>query len=140
MESNWIYDGSRPFQSMVAESKRREEATMGESILWDGTPMTDETPIDMLELTVRSANALKGAEIMTVGEIRKRTDKELLREPNLGKISLREIRSITGPHTHQEKRNAPYYADQILSERVTAVETTLASIARLLEKYTKSAP
>ena len=47
--------------------------------------------IDDLELTVRSTNCLKAEEIYTIGELIKWKERELLKTPNLGKKSLREI-------------------------------------------------
>jgi chromosome segregation ATPase len=47
--------------------------------------------IDDLELTVRSMNCLKAEGIYTVGELIKWKERELLKTPNLGKKSLREI-------------------------------------------------
>ena len=49
-------------------------------------------PVDDLELTVRSANCLKAEDIYTVEDLIKRTGVELLKTPNLGKKSLREIK------------------------------------------------
>jgi DNA-directed RNA polymerase alpha subunit len=52
------------------------------------------TPIDELELSVRSYNALSHDSIRTVGDLITKTTSELLRTPNLGKVSLREIEQI----------------------------------------------
>jgi len=50
--------------------------------------------IDDLELTVRSMNCLKAEGIYTVGELIKWKERELLKTPNLGKKSLREIKEV----------------------------------------------
>ncbi|HON56716.1 MAG TPA: DNA-directed RNA polymerase subunit alpha [bacterium] len=50
------------------------------------------TPIDELELTVRSANCLRDAQIKTIGELALKTEAEMLKTRNFGKKSLREIR------------------------------------------------
>ena len=50
--------------------------------------------IDDLELTVRSTNCLKAEEIYTIGELIKWKERELLKTPNLGKKSLREIKEV----------------------------------------------
>lgn len=49
-------------------------------------------PIDALDLTVRSANCLKGENIWYIGQLVQRTETELLYMPNLGRKNLNEIR------------------------------------------------
>lgn len=49
-------------------------------------------PIDDLELTVRSANCLKAANIYYIGDLIQQTETELLKTPNLGRKSLTEIK------------------------------------------------
>lgn len=51
-------------------------------------------PVDDLELTVRSANCLKGENIFFIGDLVKRDEAGLLRTPNLGKKSLNEIKTV----------------------------------------------
>ena len=51
-------------------------------------------PVDDLELTVRSANCLKGENIFLIGDLVTREEADLLRTPNLGKKSLNEIKSV----------------------------------------------
>ena len=51
-------------------------------------------PVDDLELTVRSANCLKAENIYYIGDLVQRTEVELLKTPNLGKISLTEIKDV----------------------------------------------
>lgn len=50
------------------------------------------TPVDELELSVRSANCLKAANLKTLGELVIRTDQEMLKYRNFGKKSLQEIK------------------------------------------------
>ncbi|MCK4739043.1 MAG: DNA-directed RNA polymerase subunit alpha [Deltaproteobacteria bacterium] len=50
--------------------------------------------VDELELSVRSANCLKNADIKYIGEMVKRTDQEMLRTKNFGRKSLNEIKAI----------------------------------------------
>ena len=52
------------------------------------------SPVDDLELTVRSANCLKAESIYYVGDLIQRTEVELLKTPNLGKKSLTEIKAV----------------------------------------------
>ena len=47
--------------------------------------------IDELELTVRTSNCLKEAKIHTVGQLEQWTKNELMRLPNLGRKSLKEV-------------------------------------------------
>jgi DNA-directed RNA polymerase subunit alpha len=47
-------------------------------------------PVDDLELTVRSANCLKAENIFYIGDLIQRTEVELLKTPNLGKIFNRD--------------------------------------------------
>lgn len=56
------------------------------------------TPIDSLELTVRSANCLKAENIYYIGDLIQRTEVELLKTPNLGKKSLTEIKDVLASH------------------------------------------
>lgn len=51
-------------------------------------------PVDDLELTVRSANCLKGESIHFIGDLVQRDETSLLRTPNLGKKSLNEIKTV----------------------------------------------
>ncbi|MDR1786370.1 MAG: DNA-directed RNA polymerase subunit alpha [Spirochaetaceae bacterium] len=50
------------------------------------------TSIDELELSVRPSNCFKNANIKTLGELTRFTEEDLARFPNLGKISLEEIK------------------------------------------------
>ena len=51
-----------------------------------------EKPVSEMELTVRAANCLKGAEIGTIGELVTKTEAEMLKYRNFGKKSLEEIK------------------------------------------------
>ena len=50
--------------------------------------------VSELELSVRSANCLKIAEIHTIGDLVQKTEAEMLKYPNFGKKSLSEIKEI----------------------------------------------
>jgi len=50
--------------------------------------------VDELELSVRSYNCLKNANIRTIGELVQKTDAEMLKTRNFGKKSLNEIKFI----------------------------------------------
>ena len=50
-----------------------------------------ETPIEELELSVRSFNCLKRSGISTVGDLTKKTENDMMKVKNLGKKSLDEV-------------------------------------------------
>src|SRR5207247_2412937 len=49
-----------------------------------------------LELSVRSYNCLKNADIKTIGELVQKTEAEMLKTKNFGRKSLNEIKEILG--------------------------------------------
>ena len=51
-----------------------------------------ETPVEELELSVRSSNCLKNANIRTIGDLTRRTEEEIVKTRNFGKKSLQEIK------------------------------------------------
>ncbi len=51
-------------------------------------------PVEDLELSVRSANCLKNANIHFIGELVQRTDQEMLKTKNFGRKSLNEIKTL----------------------------------------------
>lgn len=50
--------------------------------------------VEELELTVRSANCLKAANIKTIGDLIQKTEAEMLETKNFGRKSLKEIKDI----------------------------------------------
>jgi DNA-directed RNA polymerase subunit alpha len=50
--------------------------------------------VDELELSVRSYNCLKNANIQTIGELVQKSEAEMLRTKNFGRKSLNEIKEI----------------------------------------------
>lgn len=52
--------------------------------------------VDELELSVRSANCLKNANIRLIGELVQKTEAEMLKTKNFGRKSLNEIKEILG--------------------------------------------
>jgi len=50
------------------------------------------TPVEELELSVRSSNCLKNANIKTIGELTRKTEDDIARTRNFGKKSLQEIK------------------------------------------------
>ena len=51
-----------------------------------------DTPVEELDLTVRSSNCLKNAGIKTIGDLAKKTEDEIGKTRNFGKKSLSEIK------------------------------------------------
>ncbi len=52
--------------------------------------------VEELELSVRSYNCLKNANIQTIGELVQKSEAEMLRTKNFGRKSLNEIKEILG--------------------------------------------
>ena len=50
--------------------------------------------VDEMELSVRSANCLKNADIKYIGELVQKTEQEMLRTKNFGRKSLNEIKEM----------------------------------------------
>ena len=74
---------------MVAEEIVSEEAE--EDGIDEELAAKLATPIEALDLTVRSSNCLESTPITTVGELAKMTEADLLKIRSFGKTSLREI-------------------------------------------------
>jgi DNA-directed RNA polymerase subunit alpha len=51
-----------------------------------------DTPVEELELSVRSFNCLKSANIRTIGDLTRKTEEEIAKTRNFGKKSLQEIK------------------------------------------------
>jgi DNA-directed RNA polymerase subunit alpha len=51
-----------------------------------------DTPVEELELSVRSSNCLRNANIRTIGDLTRKTEDEITKTRNFGKKSLQEIR------------------------------------------------
>ncbi|OGQ58525.1 MAG: DNA-directed RNA polymerase subunit alpha [Deltaproteobacteria bacterium RIFCSPLOWO2_02_FULL_53_8] len=60
------------------------------------TPLNDNLfkTVDELELSVRSANCLKNADIKYIGEMVQKTEQDMLRTKNFGRKSLNEIKEL----------------------------------------------
>ncbi len=53
--------------------------------------------VEELELTVRSQNCLKSANIIYIGDLVRRTEAEMLHTPNFGRKSLAELKEVLAP-------------------------------------------
>lgn len=69
----------------VEEEEAEEEPQFNENLF---------RSVDELELSVRSANCLKNADIRYIGELVQRTEGEMLKTKNFGRKSLNEIKEI----------------------------------------------
>ncbi len=69
----------------IVEEMPRAEAVINENLY---------RSVDELELSVRSANCLKNADIRYIGELVQRTESEMLKTKNFGRKSLNEIKEI----------------------------------------------
>jgi DNA-directed RNA polymerase subunit alpha len=69
----------------MEEEMRVEEVKLNENLY---------RPVSELELSVRSANCLKNANITLIGELVQKTEAEMLKTKNFGRKSLNEIKGI----------------------------------------------
>ena len=74
-----------------------EEMEAGHDGVHDGPQIRNENlnrSVEELELSVRSYNCLKNANIATIGELIQKTEAEMLKTKNFGRKSLNEIKEI----------------------------------------------
>jgi DNA-directed RNA polymerase subunit alpha len=89
-----LADHLRIFSAFETRIEEREEAAAPEV-----DPRLAEMlskPIEELDLSVRSANCLKNANIRTLGDLVQRTEREMLSTKNFGRKSLDEIKDVLG--------------------------------------------
>ena len=81
------------FINFDEENAEPEEESSVES---ETTPLNDNLyrSVEDLELSVRSANCLRNAEIRYIGELVQRTEAEMLKTKNFGRKSLNEIKQL----------------------------------------------
>jgi DNA-directed RNA polymerase subunit alpha len=80
-----------------AESgKAEDESDARPTILSDEINENLYRTVDELELSVRSANCLKNANIRLIGELVQKSEPEMLKTKNFGRKSLNEIKEILG--------------------------------------------
>ncbi|HKJ65957.1 MAG TPA: DNA-directed RNA polymerase subunit alpha [Desulfopila sp.] len=78
------------FDEEAAEPEKSEDEDKDIEPL---NPYLDK-PVEDLELSVRSANCLKNAEIHFIGDLAQKTDQEMLKTKNFGRKSLNEIKAL----------------------------------------------
>jgi DNA-directed RNA polymerase subunit alpha len=72
---------------VIEEPSERAQSQMNEVL---------NRSVEELELSVRSYNCLKNANIQTIGDLVQKTESEMLRTKNFGRKSLNEIKEILG--------------------------------------------
>jgi DNA-directed RNA polymerase subunit alpha len=84
------------FVTMEGETveERPEEKDEGPAVLSAELNENLYRTVDELELSVRSANCLKNANIRLIGELVQKTEQEMLKTKNFGRKSLNEIKEI----------------------------------------------
>jgi DNA-directed RNA polymerase subunit alpha len=72
------------------------EPVIEEEQEWEKVPLNDNLfrTVEDLELSVRSANCLKNADINYIGHLVQRTEAEMLKTKNFGRKSLNEIKHL----------------------------------------------
>ncbi len=79
----------------LREERLAREATAGPMVA--PTPeLPDDTPIERIIFSTRIQNALRAADLKTVGEVREVSDETLISLPDFGKGSLSDLREKLG--------------------------------------------
>ena len=69
--------------------------------------------VEELELSVRSSNCLRAAEIKNIGDLVQKSEPEMLKYRNFGRKSLKEIQDILGEMgLHFGMDISPYYENR----------------------------
>ena len=92
LAADLLGDHLRIFSSFETRGDEAEESSAPEV-----DPRVSEMlakPIEELDLSVRSANCLKNANIRTLGDLVQRTEREMLSTKNFGRKSLDEIKDV----------------------------------------------
>jgi DNA-directed RNA polymerase subunit alpha len=94
--------------SFEEEPQQEEEAAVDEDIVRK-RKLLDKS-VEELELSVRSSNCLRAAEIKTIGELVQKGEAEMLKFRNFGRKSLKEIQDILAEMgLHFGMDVTPYY-------------------------------
>ncbi len=105
-----------------AEESLREEAPPVQSEELSGLDKLLSKSIDELDLSVRSANCLKNANIHTLRDLVRKGEREMLETKNFGKKSLEELLQVLGTLGLQFGMDVPEHApgQAAVAEAVTA--------------------
>jgi DNA-directed RNA polymerase subunit alpha len=79
-----------------AEESMRDDAPHGRGEELSGLDKLLAKSIDELDLSVRSANCLKNANIHNLRDLVRRTEREMLETKNFGRKSLEELQEVLG--------------------------------------------
>ena len=79
-----IYQRLRSLNSVITEEMKRIEDLYFSKIL--------SLPVYELELSTRALNCLKNEDIQYIGELIQQTNRQMLRMPNFGKKSLKQLK------------------------------------------------
>ncbi|MBI5682267.1 MAG: DNA-directed RNA polymerase subunit alpha [Deltaproteobacteria bacterium] len=80
----------------ITFDEKEEEKVVEEEVVEKKAALNENIfrPVDELELSVRSANCLKNADIKYIGELVQKTETEMLKTKNFGRKSLNEIKEL----------------------------------------------
>ncbi|MFZ1948050.1 MAG: DNA-directed RNA polymerase subunit alpha [bacterium] len=78
--------------------------------------------VEELELSVRSSNCLRTAEIKTIGDLVRKTESEMLKFRNFGRKSLKEISDILASMGLHFGTDVDYYMDKRKAESAARVK------------------
>ena len=78
--------------------------------------------VEELELSVRSSNCLRTAEIKTIGDLVRKTESEMLKFRNFGRKSLKEISDILGSMGLHFGMDVDYYMDKRKTESAARIK------------------
>jgi DNA-directed RNA polymerase subunit alpha len=81
-----------------------------------------DTPVEELELSVRSSNCLRNANIRSIGDLTRRTEDEIAKTRNFGKKSLQEIKEKL-----QDRGLSLGMTDYSMLKTLTKIEATEGS-------------
>ncbi|PHR23490.1 MAG: DNA-directed RNA polymerase subunit alpha [Desulfotalea sp.] len=76
------------------EEKAEPEVTVDATATAEPLNPFLDKPVEDLELSVRSANCLKNADINFIGDLAQKSDQEMLKTKNFGRKSLNEIKAL----------------------------------------------
>lgn len=105
-------DGTKKPEDAVAEAAKiakehytifinfDEEEVGPEELDIEDEPLSSllDTPVEELELSVRSSNCLRNENIRTIGDLTRKTEDEIAKTRNFGRKSLDEIKQKLGEH------------------------------------------
>ena len=82
--------------------------------------------VDELELSVRSSNCLRNAEIKAIGDLVRKTESDMLKFRNFGRKSLKEISEILGSMGLHFGMDVDFYLDTKKAEAAERMKARYA--------------